>query len=629
MLRSMNSAITGLRIHQMFMDVIGNNIANVNTNAFKSGRISFQNMLTSTIRSAVAPTELRGGINSVQIGMGASVAGVEQVNTQGGFNTTSKVTDMAIQGDGFFVVTDGFQNFYTRDGSFDLDQNGMLISPNTGLRVSGWLADNGVINASTPPAGGITIPLGQAVAAKKSSAIEFNGNLNGAPTQTFLSGVVEASTEFGGGNLPQNGIQTDHGDTISFTFDGVTYTTPISDQPAGTVANSGNGGLGKHDINGPLNTTGNRAALAADMEYAMNQALVDAGYRYEDGSLYTFPTGTNWGGAAGERSPLIQVQVVDDGGTTGGEAKLQFVAQKGLSFANAPSNNLALSSVLRNRGADNLEKINSTMQVYDTLGNAHDVNITFEKVLEIEDPSNSTNVMVASPDTWKWYVTGTEVDAAGTDPTTGLPLGAGWGFVKFDATGGFRSVETRRSNPLAPAGFNPLGVNKSFIDQASKAVVMFDWNNGAGDNQIVQLDFSRMTELQDGNTVAESKNDGFATGTLTSFTIGADGVILGQYSNGKTNPLAQVALATFPNVGGLTQIGSNMFVESANSGFAQIGEPRSGNRGSINAGQIEMSNVDLAQQFTDMIKAQRGFQANSRIITTSDEMLQDLVNLKR
>src|SRR6266540_4967485 len=131
MLRSMNSAITGLRIHQMFMDVIGNNIANVNTNAFKSGRISFQNMLTSTIRSAVAPTELRGGINSVQIGMGASVAGVEQVNTQGGFNTTSKVTDMAIQGDGFFIATDGFQNFYTRDGSFDLDQNGVLISPNT------------------------------------------------------------------------------------------------------------------------------------------------------------------------------------------------------------------------------------------------------------------------------------------------------------------------------------------------------------------------------------------------------------------------------------------------------------------------------------------------------------------
>jgi len=358
-------------------------------------------------------------------------------------------------------------------------------------------------------------------------------------------------------------------------------------------------------------------------------SLVDAGYRYEDGSLYTFPTGTTWGGAAGERMPLIQGQVVDDGGTTGGEAKLQFVAQKGLSFANAPSNNLALGTVLRNRGADALEKVNTTMQVYDTLGNAHDVNITFEKVLEIEDPSNSKNVMVASPDTWKWYVTGTQVDAAGTDPTTGLPLGAGWGYVKFDATGGFRSVETRRSNPLAPAGFNPLGVNKSFIDQASKAVVMFDWNNGAGDNQIVQLDFSRMTELQDGNTAAESKNDGFATGTLTSFTIGADGVILGQYSNGKTNPLAQVALATFPNVGGLTQVGSNMFVESANSGFAQIGEPRTGSRGSINAGQIEMSNVDLAQQFTDMIKAQRGFQANSRIITTSDEMLQDLVNLKR
>ncbi len=104
----MNSAITGLKMHQLFMDVIGNNIANVNTNAFKSGRISFQNLLSQTIRTSVAPTEARGGINSVQVGLGVSVAGVEQVNTQGGLNATSKVTDMAIQGDGFFVMTDGF-----------------------------------------------------------------------------------------------------------------------------------------------------------------------------------------------------------------------------------------------------------------------------------------------------------------------------------------------------------------------------------------------------------------------------------------------------------------------------------------------------------------------------------------
>ena len=627
MLRSMFSGVSGLRSHQTMMDVIGNNIANVNTNAFKAGRISFQSMLTSTIRSAVAPTELRGGINSVQIGMGAAVAGVEQVNSQGGFNTTSKVTDLAVQGDGFFVMTDGFQNFYTRDGSFDLDQQGVLISPNTGLKVSGWKADNGVINASTPPTGGIQIPLGQKVEAKKSGRLEFNGNLNGAPRQTFLSGVAEASTESGGGGNVQVGFQVNHKDTITFTFDGVTYTTPISEMAATTTGgvSSANGGLGDHALGSSMTGT-NRTALEEDIEYAMNRALEIAQYKMPDGSLYVTPTPIP--GQANTR--LIQVDVIDDGGTQGGEAKLQFTAQKALSFGNAPSNNLDLSNVLRNRGGGDPTKVNTTMQVVDSLGNAHDVTVTFEKVTQIEDPSLGTYVMVDSPDTWKWYVTGADVDITGLDPTQPAPnnkLGAGWGYLKFDATGGFRSVETRESNPAALPG--PVNPNKSFIRQPSKAIVMLDWANGAQDNQVIELDFSRITELQDGNTVAESKNDGFATGTLLSFTIGADGVILGQYSNGKTNPLAQIAMATFPNVGGLTQVGSNMFTESANSGFAQIGEPRTGSRGSINAGQLEMSNVDLAQQFTDMIKAQRGFQASSRIITTSDELLQELVNLKR
>ena len=197
--------------------------------------------------------------------------------------------------------------------------------------------------------------------------------------------------------------------------------------------------------------------------------------------------------------------------------------------------------------------------------------------------------------------------------------------MQFNAAGGFRSVETRSVNAAAPVAG---AIGTTLTAQPSKAVMLLDWQNGASDGQLVMLDFSRLTQLQDGNTAQEAKNDGFETGTLLSFVVGADGVIVGQYSNGKTNNLAQVAMATCASVAGLTQVGSNMFAELANSGLAQIGEPRSGSRGSINAGQLEMSNVDLGAQFTDMIRAQRGFQANSRIITTSDEMLQDLVNLK-
>src|SRR5262245_41191965 len=135
MLRSMNSAIAGLKNHQAFMDVIGNNIANVNTTAFKGSRVDFQTMLSQTIRGATAPAGGRGGVNAEQVGLGASIASIDVVNTQGALSTTGKSSDLAIQGDGFFVMTDGLQRYYTRDGSFDLASDGTLVSPATGLKV--------------------------------------------------------------------------------------------------------------------------------------------------------------------------------------------------------------------------------------------------------------------------------------------------------------------------------------------------------------------------------------------------------------------------------------------------------------------------------------------------------------
>jgi flagellar hook protein FlgE len=631
MLRSMNTAITGLKMHQLYMDVIGNNISNVNTTAFKSGRITFQNLLSQTIRNSVAPTELRGGINQVQVGMGASVAGVEMVQTQGGFQTTAKVTDLAIQGDGFFVMTDGFQRFYTRDGSFDLDQNGNLISPNTGLKVAGWMADNGEIDNTRPPTGNINIALGQSVAARKTNSIELNGNLNGAATHIAKSGPVEYITESNAGASPTSGFDIVDGDTITFTYDGQTYTTPVGDGDATATppVAATNGGLSAHPANSALkgNTT---AAVAADIQTAMYTALVNAGKVAAGMALADMP---------------IQVTVVDDGGLQGAEAYLQFTANKELKFGNAPSNNLNLSAALRNRASQGLQTVRTTVQVYDTLGNPHDIEVTFEKVTSM--PVFDAAAYAAPPahftpfqpveNTWKWSVAGAEIDINGTDPSQPAgqtppvnKLGGGWGYVRFDPTGNFQGADTRWIDNSTQTVTQDGVIHMSEpIAQGSKAIVKFNWNNGSVDGQEVLFDFSKVSELQDGNTVTESKNDGFATGTLLNFVIGGDGVIMGQYSNGTTDPLAQIALATFPNVAGLTQVGSNMFTESANSGLAQIGVPRTAGRGSINAGQLEMSNVDLAQQFTDMIKAQRGFQANSRIITTSDEMLQDLVNLKR
>jgi flagellar hook protein FlgE len=560
MLRSMNSAISGLKNHQVFMDVIGNNVANVNTTGFKASRTTFSTMLSQTLRGAVSPTVGRGGTNAIQIGLGSAVAGVDLVNTQGAFTTTSKLTDLAIQGDGFFLMTDGIRKFYTRDGAFDLSADASLISPSTGLRVMGWNAvtdaqgNTSINNAQAPLP--ITIPIGQSVTARPTHTVSFNGNLNGAPTDTIGSAPVESTVT--DGTIGFNIASTD---TLTFTYKGQVFTTAA--------------------LAAATKDTTTLATVAADLQAKMNTA---AG----------LPAGT------------IKVTALNTPSALG-EAIFSFQAPGELKFGNLVSSNTALNAALKGRSSKGLESMATTMTVYDSLGNGHDVTIRFDKVQQDETGAAVTN-------TWKWAVAG--LDPGTTIDNTGSN-GAGFGYLKFDSDGKMVQVYTLASD------------NTTRV-LSSSAAVTFNYTNGASPpNQTVRLDFSQITQLQDGDTAAAATNDGFATGTLLSFVVGQDGVITGSYSNGVSQVLGQIALATFPNVGGLLQVSQNLFTESANSGIPNIGAPGTSSRGTINAGQLESSNVDLAQQFTDMIRAERGFQANSRIVTTSDEMLQDLVNLKR
>src|SRR5947209_4945013 len=161
MIRSMFAAVTALRNHQTFMDTVANNIANVNTTGFKAGRIDFQDVLNQTLKGAVAPTASHGGVNAAQVGLGVSIAGIDNFQTQGDLQPTGKVTDIAIQGDGFFNLSDGNQILYTRDGSFDVGSDGKMVSPSTGLKVQGWTADNTGAIDTGQPIGDITIPFNQ------------------------------------------------------------------------------------------------------------------------------------------------------------------------------------------------------------------------------------------------------------------------------------------------------------------------------------------------------------------------------------------------------------------------------------------------------------------------------------
>lgn len=432
MMRSMFAGVSGLRNHQTRMDVIGNNIANVNTVGYKRGKVIFQDMLSQSIRGASSPQGGRGGTNPQQVGLGVTINTIDTIHTQGSSESTGKATDMMVDGDGMFIVADGSNKFYTRAGNFDFDSSGTLINAN-GLKVQGWNAnDTGAID-TTQPAGEIAITKGVAIS-QPTSTVQFSGNLD-----------------------------------------------------ANTV-------------------------------------------------LY----------AAG--SPVV------------GE--------------------VALSA-----------------NVYDSLGNSHTVYIYLQ--------NNADNT---------WTISDTSGDPANPANPAWVQLNIG-GDVEFNPDGTFLT------DPVVTVTGQPVDPDAQEFDDTTPLP--------AGNLPAVSFDFSKLTQLAGNTNVQMSYQDGAAAGVLTGFAVDKTGVITGQFSNGMSKQLAQVAMANFSNPGGLSKTGGNVYAETNNSGAAQIGTAGTGGRGEITPGSLEMSNVDLSQEFTDMIITQRGFQANSRIITTSDEMLQELVNLKR
>ena len=390
MLRSLYSGISGLRSHQTMLDVTGNNIANVNTTAFKSSATQFQDTLSQLTQGAGGPQEQIGGTNPAQVGLGVRVAGISTNFSQGSAQSTGRATDLMISGDGFFVTKTGTQTLYTRAGSFDFDGAGRLVSPD-GAIVQGYTAVNGVVSDGGPTSD-LTLPLGVV-----------------APAATTTSATVS-------GNLP-------------------------SDAAAGP--------------------------------------------------------------------PLVR-----------------------------------------------------DVQVYDNTGTARTISLSYTKTAA------------------GWDVVGT--DPNGSSGTASLTFSGG--------------VQTS-------AGTMTIGG--------------------------IAVDMSKLTGFAGLTTVAVSNQNGRAAGTLKSYTLSKDGTLVGSFSNGASQAIGRVVLATFSNPGGLEKAGSSGYKSTFNSGNATIGTPGSGSLGSLQSGALEMSNVDLSQEFTNLIVAQRGFQANARIITTSDEVLQELTNLKR
>ena len=665
MMGSLYAGVSGLKNHQTKMNVIGNNIANVNTIGFKPGRVNFQEALVQTFKGAGRPSAVSGGTNPIQLGLGIQVATIDNLFLQGGLETTGQITDLAIQGQGFFILGDNFGNkFYTRAGAFGFDADSTLVDPGTGLYVLGKMADATGNIPSLATTGMITLPFGQQDPANATENVTLANNLDASATESIASltnagnsGVVSVNgtaingvggthvisitgaqamrSTFIGTNLGNDG-------TGSVTTGALTGSMTLADLGVTDYSNFGFSvdGSPVEYISG-LNAT----SSVNDVINAINQidgitASLSGGEitiqrdRAGDPSEYFFTstTGTVTVGAGGGATDgnVVGVLFGVNGATftSAGGAASTFVAtdtftpDRGIDAAAGPDiSQLELvydertglvvglgglgdggveikagpGGLQATAGADLIvdtePTIHSTsINVYDSQGSKHTLTIEFFKSL--------------LDNRWEW--------SASTLGNEEITVGQR-GYVTFNSDGSLATFEYA-------AGASSVVINPN--NGADTMRIAFD--AGTSGN------YDGLTSFASGShTAAIIGQDGYGMGMLQKISIDKSGNISGIFSNGITRRLAQISLADFNNQAGLRKAGRSMFQSSANSGEAVEGVAGETISGEITSGALESSSVDIAQEFTSMITTQRGFQANARIITTSDSMLDELVNLRR
>jgi flagellar hook protein FlgE len=560
------TGLSGLDVNQTDLNVIGNNIANANTVGFKASRALFSSQFYVTDNAGSPADATFGGQNPEQRGLGAVVGSIETDFSAGEIQTTGVDTDMAIDGDGFFVVQ-GKQQEYTRDGSFTLNQNDQLVN-SAGDFVQGYGVDADG-NVQTGSLQNITIPLGTLTKAKATENASFQGNLD-------ANGAVASS----GSDLMSNLSLTDGGTapTATSLLDGLTDSnggTPFADGDVLTVQ----GTKGGRDL--PAETlTVDPTTTVQNLTDFYNQAMgIDTNVDGAGATLVADPSDPT----------AANLSIVGNNGT---ENALS-LAGTGFSSTNP---NMALT--FSDQGTPTGESVHTSFQVYDSLGTPITVDLTAS--LQSKTGGGTTwSFIASSPD---------DTDGQAFDPTLTPPSGGsivGNGTLSFDSDGKL----------MGSTGGN-IQITRT--------------GTGAGSPLNVNLDFSQMTALtSQSSQILNSSQDGTQIGTLTSFSIGSDGTITGSYDNGLTGNLGQVAVATFNNPEGLIAQGGNMYTSGGDSGVAKIGAPLSLSSGAIRAGALESSNVDLSKEFINMIQASTGFSASSRVITTADQLITDLLNQGR
>lgn len=586
MMRALYSGVAGLKTHQTKMDVIGNNIANVNTTAFKSSSITFSELMSQTTQKASGPnaTTGTGGVNARQIGLGVKSGAINiNIEGQGSAQSTGNPFDIMITGDNFFVVNNGSENFFTRDGSFYVDGGGNLAMTSTGYNVMGWQVDEetGEIKKDTVTA----------------LRIMSSANMTYPPEATskaYMDGILDRN---------DTDVTSANGKVVNLNFFdalGYEYTARFVFKQSGNI-NEYSVELDKIlDSNGEeIDTSGATQALFGEDSK-----------QYVPGKVNFDSTNYTWNGKVLERGGVAVANLEDIFDTTTGELKDLTTA------GTAPSTTVE-------------EQLNEVAKAYGYEGSAEEfLNLLYQTP---ENPAGSGNSVELSVQKLLYNrindTAGTATGDATSIPTTEFET-VGREFVgvkvSFDGNTGYFT------------GINGLqNVETALLNLNQADNLTSPWGGSFSD---VEIDFSEISVFNNkgtstlGATSGDAKGvgSGRRLGDMIGVSVQQNGMIYASYDNGMTKLLGQIATASFANVSGLEKQGDNLYSATLNSGeFDGIGTDVTSNGGYMSTGQLEMSNVDLSAEFTEMITTQRGFQANSRIITVSDTLLEELTNLKR
>ena len=568
MMRSLYSGVAGLKTHQIRMDVIGNNIANVNTTAYKSSSMTFSELMSQTTQKASGANATTGvgGTNAKQIGLGVKAGAINTaITTQGSAQSTGNPFDIMITGDNFFVVSNGSENFFTRDGSFYVDGAGNLAMTSTGYNVMGWGVDETTGNIKQDTVTALRI--------MSSANMTYPPE---ATTKANISGILDQNDK---------DVTSANGKTVNLNFfdaRGYSYTAKFTfKQSGGDKTNEYSMELNKildstgKEIDISKLKFGNRSQQKMETKVTLN---TDA-YKW-DGKVLKTKDGTT------DVADLADIFKADGSLITPADDAAAQKQQK------------ALDAIAKAYGYEG--STDEFLNLYITSTANKDKQLTIQDLLGNMMAGKTTDVLPAD---------GSAITMEGRcfEGTT----------VVFNKdTGKLESVGGSTTNLNVNAAFSALGGN--FSD--------------------VTIDLSECTNYDNKGTstigATSGDLDGLGTGRRLGDMIGVsiqkDGMIYASYDNGMTKLLGQIATAAFANASGLEKEGDNLYSATLNSGeFDGIGVDITAGGGYMSTGQLEMSNVDLSSEFTEMITTQRGFQANSRIITVSDTLLEELTNLKR